>query len=175
LPTLNPASVAQSQRNHLRPVAPLLKQYKTLKKLTVRDASLATKNKSVIASLVRDIERWIAEAKVTANLAAGDFDWKAGKVSDDADANDQYRERWALEKLCDGLLDKGALVPLSKKKRIYSADAFSPPNSSVQIWSPLLHQLHGFHPDLPHVLCNCIVSYLTSSKPDRTGDPTFTT
>ncbi|SRR6266550_8492232 len=114
LPTLNP-SVAQSQRNPLRPVAPLLKQYKTLKKLTVRDASLATKNKSVIASLVRDIERWISEAKVTANLAAGDFDWKAGKVSDDIDANDQYRERWALEKLCDGLLDKGALVPLSKK------------------------------------------------------------
>jgi ribosomal biogenesis protein LAS1 len=115
LPTLNPSAVPSSQQNSVRPIAPLLKQYKTLLKLTVRDASLATRNKSAIAGLIREIERWISGAKVTANFAAGDFDWKAGKLSDDVDTNDQYRERWALEKLCDGLLEKGALVPLSKK------------------------------------------------------------
>ena len=111
LPTLNPSAVPSSQQNSVRPIAPLLKQYKTLLKLTVRDASLATRNKSAIAGLIREIERWISGVKV----AAGDFDWKAGKLSDDVDTNDQYRERWALEKLCDGLLEKGALVPLSKK------------------------------------------------------------
>ena len=115
LPTLNPSAVPQSQQTSFRPIAPLLKQYKTLLKLTVRDASLATRNKSALAGLIREIERWISGAKVAANFAAGDFDWKAGKLSDDVDTNDQYRERWALEKLCDGLLEKGALVPLSKK------------------------------------------------------------
>lgn len=115
LPTLNPSAVPQSQQNSVRPIAPLLKQYKTLIKLTVRDASLATRNKSTIAGLIRDIERWISGAKVAANFATGDFDWKAGKLLDDVDTNNQYRERWALEKLCDGLLEKGALVPLSKK------------------------------------------------------------
>ena len=115
LPTLNPSAVPSSQQNSVRPIAPLLKQYKTLLKLTVRDASLATRNKSAIAGLIREIERWISGAKVAANFAAGDFDWKAGKLSNDVDTNDQYRERWGLEKLCDGLLEKGALVPLSKK------------------------------------------------------------
>ena len=115
LPTLNPSAVPQSHQNSVGPIAPLLKQYKTLLKLTARDASLATRNRSAVAGLIREIERWISGAKVAANFAAGDFDWKAGKQSDDVDTTDQYQERWALEKLCDGLLEKGALVPLSKK------------------------------------------------------------
>ncbi|KAK2461696.1 hypothetical protein APHAL10511_006159 [Amanita phalloides] len=162
LPTLNPSS-ARSQRNPLQSLAPLLKQYKTLLKLTTRDASLASQNKLTIAALIRDIERWISEAKVAANLTAGDLGWKVGKAVDDADTNNQDRERWALEKLCDELLEKGAVIPLSKKKRICPADTFSPPILSVQIWSPLLYHLQGFHPDLPIVFCSNMISYLTSS------------
>ena len=64
-------------------------------------------------------------------------------------------------------------LTLHFRKRIYPTDTFSPPTLSVEIWTPLLHQLRDFHPDLPNVLCSCIVSYLTGSNSERRGDPTF--
>ncbi|KAF8634422.1 hypothetical protein AX15_000873 [Amanita polypyramis BW_CC] len=170
LPTLNPSSTVPSQQNSLHPLAPLLKQYKQLIKLTTRDASLATKYNPAIATVLRDIEGWISEAKLIADLATGDLGWKAGKSHDDVDTNDQEREFWALGRLCSGLLEKGGLVPLSKRKRTYPANKYSPSELSVQIWSPLLHHLCRFHSDLPAVLCGRIVSRLTS---EEKGDPIF--
>src|ERR1700722_3031311 len=103
LPTLNPLTALRSQPT-LRPLAPLLKQYKSLLKLTTRDASLSTQYQPAIDRVVRDVERWVAETKVAANVGLG---WDA----DEGGAS----ERWALDKLCDALLEKGILVPLSKK------------------------------------------------------------
>jgi ribosomal biogenesis protein LAS1 len=65
---------------------------------------------------MKDVERWIAEAKVAANIAAGNLGWEhstSGSVLDSGELD--AKERWALEQLCDALLEKGALVPLSKK------------------------------------------------------------
>lgn len=115
LPTLNPASVPQSTAPPLRSLQPVLKHFKGLMKITTRDASLGTQYKAEINSMLRDTERWLAEARVAANVAVGNIGW-------DLDASDQPdtdeidpRERWALDRLCDALLEKGALVPLSKK------------------------------------------------------------
>ena len=106
LPTLNPAAAAPppSQPVPLRPLAPLLKQYKALSKATIRDASLAPRYSLDISRILRDVERWVTEAKV----AARGVRWEDGEEVDS-------RERWALDRLCDALLEKGALVPLSKK------------------------------------------------------------
>ena len=63
---------------------------------------------------MRDIERWIAEARVAANVSLSEVGWQSSHNYVpvlDQDAKD----RWALEQFCDGLLEKGALVPLSKK------------------------------------------------------------
>src|SRR5215471_17631120 len=98
LPTLNPSTVAQPQPIPLRPLDPLLKQYKSLLKMTTRDTSLRTRYKGDITSILRDIERWVAETKVTASIEVGEIGW-------DTDANDaELKERWALDRLCDGLL-----------------------------------------------------------------------
>ena len=63
LPTLNPLTALRSQPT-LRPLAPVLKQYKSLVKLTTRDASLRTQYEPAIDRVVRDLERWVAETKV---------------------------------------------------------------------------------------------------------------
>lgn len=116
LPTINPSSAAQAQPVPMRSVAPLLKHYKGLLKITTRDASLRSQYKADIASVLRDIERWISEAKVAANVAVGQFGWDTHGTSESRGTGEQdIREKWALERLCDGLLEKGALVPLSKK------------------------------------------------------------
>lgn len=65
---------------------------------------------------MKDIERWLAEAKVSANTVAGNLEWgqsTGGPILDSGEVD--AKERWALEKLCDGLLEAGILVPLSKR------------------------------------------------------------
>jgi ribosomal biogenesis protein LAS1 len=80
--------------------------------MTTRDTSLRTRYKLDINAVLRDIERWVAEAKVAANVIASGFAWDIGS-SDVGDLD--MKEKWALDRLCDGLLAKGGLVPLSKK------------------------------------------------------------
>lgn len=76
-------------------------------KMTTRDASLRSQYKHELNTIFRDIERWVSEAKVSANFSSGGMGW---------DSDDQEgKEKWALEQLCEALLEKGALVPLSKK------------------------------------------------------------
>jgi ribosomal biogenesis protein LAS1 len=40
-----------------------------------------------------------------------------------------------------------------------------PPKFSVELWSPLLSDLHALHPDFPAILSSRIVSYLLSESP----------
>ena len=113
LPTLNPAAPPTVPSAPLRPVAPLLKRYKALLKATTRDATLHTQLRGEIAQATRAIERWLAEAKLAA---------PSGPAWDDTDADgdgddgaEDARELWALDRLADALLERGALVPLSKR------------------------------------------------------------
>lgn len=116
LPTINPSSASEIYTAPLRPLAPILKQYKSLLKITTRDASLRSQYKLAITSVMKDIERWIAEVKVAANVAAGPLDWEHSVSRTILDAGElDAKEKWTLEKLCDALLEKSALVPLSKQ------------------------------------------------------------
>ncbi|KIJ68797.1 hypothetical protein HYDPIDRAFT_82630 [Hydnomerulius pinastri MD-312] len=141
-PTLNPSAPIPTAPP-LRPVAPLLKSYKLFMKIIARDASLRKQRQDDIDAVMRDIERWIAEAKVSADLAVDTLGWgfdeNAGTGQVDA------KEKWALETLCDALLEKGGIVPLSKKKRRASMEPFLPTNISLAIWTPLLTQLQTHH------------------------------
>jgi ribosomal biogenesis protein LAS1 len=120
LPLLAPASVDSSSnagRASLRPLDPLLKTFKTLQKQLVRDASLRKTLAPDIARTLRDVERWAAEARINAAVVDGvGLDLvsdRGGEETDDVDIDPQ--ERWALERLCDALLERGALIPQSKK------------------------------------------------------------
>lgn len=94
----------------LRPVAPILTQYKTLLKITTRDVSLKTHYKDEIASVLRELERWISEAKVSADPMVGLITQVDTNLADA-----EFQEYWALEQLCKALIEPGAIVPLARK------------------------------------------------------------
>ncbi|EED82871.1 predicted protein [Postia placenta Mad-698-R] len=151
LPTLNPAAPppASAPRAPLRPLAPLLKRYKALQKAAARDVSLAPQLAPEITRVLRDAERWVADAR----LAAPGAGW------DDGDAADT-RERWALDRLCDELLARGALVPVSKKKRAPARGVLVPAPALLSLWTPLLTQLRALHTGLPAALVARITTHL---------------
>ena len=113
LPTLNPALPSVSQASLLRPVSPLLKEYKALLKAITRDGSLKTHYQADVSKVLRDIERWIAEAKVAADISAAALGFDDD--DDEIDREDNGRERWALENFCGALMEPGGLVPVSKR------------------------------------------------------------
>ncbi|KAL4244574.1 hypothetical protein ABKN59_009945 [Abortiporus biennis] len=158
LPTLNPSAPPPTNTRPLHPIGPLLKRYKTLLKAISRDASLRNPYKTEVTKVLREIERWIAEAKVAANVSSGTFDWDIAGNGEDPEQD--LKEKWALEKFCDSLLEKGSLVPLSKKKRAVTS-SFQPPASTLSIWTPLLSHVTVLHPTLPSTLINKIISHLT--------------
>ncbi|KAA1468458.1 Las1-domain-containing protein [Dentipellis sp. KUC8613] len=172
LPTLNPTLQSQSQSQPhgpaLRPLVPALKQYKTLQKLTTRDASLRSRYAADTTKLVRDVERWIAEARVAANMA----EWAAG--ADEAADGEERKERWALERLCDALLEKGILVPMSKRKRAPVKGSLLPNQPSLALWTSLLEHLIAHHPMLPSVLLSRIIAHLTAEQDALPGEETST-
>ena len=126
---------------------PLLRQYKSLLKTVARDASLRARRAPDIAGVLREIERWLAEARVAAvQMLAGEFasglssyrgrqPGKAAAAAVDNDDGDgdgeeeelEPREAWALDRLCDALLVKGALVPISRKSVINISPTFLSP------------------------------------------------
>ncbi|KAG2370240.1 Las1-like-domain-containing protein [Suillus spraguei] len=161
LPTINPSVPRPSTAPPLRPVAPLLKQYKTLLKIVTRDASLRKQNQPDIDAIMRDIERWLAEAKLAADFAADTYGWDT--IGGNDIEQEDPREKWALERLCDALIEKGALVSLSQKtlkRRNLPSDEFVPPHSSLVLWTPLLAHTHTYHPTFPSVLTTRIVENL---------------
>jgi ribosomal biogenesis protein LAS1 len=126
-------------------VEPLLRRYKNLLKTVSRDASLRARHAADISGVLREIERWLAEARVAASVHAhahtsefaSSLSYRGrnagepvaaavGDNGDDDGGDDEEpepREAWALDRLCDALLVKGALVPISRKSVINS---FSP-------------------------------------------------
>jgi ribosomal biogenesis protein LAS1 len=110
LPTLNPSTAPSTKADPLRPLSPLLKQYKSLAKITVRDVSLQTEYKAAIDSTLREIERWLAEATVAASINTG-LDLGSYQSST---VEPSLNENWALDRLCDELLERGILVPREK-------------------------------------------------------------
>ncbi len=121
LPVINPASASRHEAP-LRPLVPILRQYKAVMKIITRDASLRTHYKQQVNTVIRDIERWIAEAKVAANIVVGEVGWETSEAPPpenpslrEEDDSIDLKEKWALEQFCGALLEKGGLVPLSKK------------------------------------------------------------
>ncbi|KAF9021510.1 Las1-domain-containing protein [Hymenopellis radicata] len=150
LPAISPYTAPKTSPT-LRSLAPVLKEYKRLLKATTRDHSLKSVHQQSITKVVREVERWLGEAKV-----AADLEWKGG--------DNDSKENFALEKLSDELLQKGILVPLSKKKRIFPSDTFHPPPNAVDIWSPLILQMHALHPDFCSVLVERMMTLLLSDS-----------
>ncbi|EIW64980.1 Las1-domain-containing protein [Trametes versicolor FP-101664 SS1] len=169
LPTLNPSTPSAAPSQPLRPLAPLLRQYKALMKATTRDATLRVQLRGDITKATRDVERWIAEAKVASAAAAGALGWE--DTLPDGDEEDA-RERWALDRVAEALVQKGGLVPLSKKKRLSPGqNTLSLPRSSLLIWTPLLSHLQSLHPTLPLRLVSAISAYLAQPVAAPQDDP----
>ncbi|GAA5863546.1 hypothetical protein JCM8547_007281 [Rhodosporidiobolus lusitaniae] len=129
LPLISPSS--QSSALSLPPLPletlrPLLAQYKSLLKTSLKDASLAPRLKNDLLKVYKDIERWIAD-----NALGG----KGGGVKEE-----RARER-ALRGVVGALVDEeGGLVPVAKKKRpTPRSPTLSPDLTSL--WSPLLARL----------------------------------
>jgi len=93
-----------------------LKKYSVLMKVVTRDASSRLKYQPKIDSVLREIERWIAEAKTAVDISSGNLGWEGIEWDDSSVGSTQaVKERLAIEALCDALMEKGALVPLAKK------------------------------------------------------------
>ncbi|KAI0047678.1 Las1-domain-containing protein [Auriscalpium vulgare] len=167
LPTLNPPS-DQPGPSTLRPLGPLLKQHKNIMKAITRDASLRSQYQGDIVRVMRDTERWISEAKVAANVTAGELAWDAAEdVDGDVAGEVDRKESWALERLSEELLAKGVLVPVAKKKRALDKGKMLPPPASLALWTPLLDNIVSHHPSFPSALASCIVSRLLSDRDDH--------
>lgn len=116
MPELHPSSAEPDPRQPLRSAAPLLKKYSVLMKIVTRDASLRQKYQPEIDNVLRDVERWIAEAKTAVDISSGNLGWEGVEFDGSAVTSAQAtKERLALEALCENLMEKGALVPLAKK------------------------------------------------------------
>lgn len=168
MPELNPSSAEPNHRQPLRSAAPLLKRYSVLMKIVTRDASLRQEHQHEIESVLRDVERWIAEAKTAVDISSGNLGWE-GVELDDSTVNfsaQAVKERLALEALCESLAEEGALVPLAKKcvlvrarceelrtdavislsrKRTLDAASFHPRREAVLLWMPLINHIESLH------------------------------
>jgi ribosomal biogenesis protein LAS1 len=101
---------------------------------------------------------------VTAAVDNGDGD-------EEVEGEPEPREAWALDRLCDALLVKGALVPISRKKRISAKEsAQHPPSSLLAIWTPLLGSVTANHAHFPAVLTSHIIAHLLSGDDNPTDD-----
>jgi ribosomal biogenesis protein LAS1 len=105
LPTVSPANQPVNAPATLPPLSPLLAQYKQLLKMTTRDASLKSRSKPELVRILKDVEHWVVDARVAASMVS--FRTQEGEEDE--------RERWALERLCEALVGRGGLVPVSKR------------------------------------------------------------
>ena len=103
LPTINPFEAPQITPPELPPLAPHLQEYKSLKKAAIKDASLKSLNKNNVNRILHQIERWVGGAKAAWSLGPG------------RNAHDEEKLSWALDQLCTELLQRGSIVPMSKK------------------------------------------------------------
>lgn len=87
-------------------------------KTVIRDESLRKQHQDRIDTVMRDIERWITETKVSAELAVNPLGW--GFDDNSVAARVDIKEKWTLEVVCSALLERGAIVPVSKKSEVVS-------------------------------------------------------
>ncbi|TEB39071.1 Las1-domain-containing protein [Coprinellus micaceus] len=168
LPTISPQSESPSLAPPLRPLRPILRQYKECMKIVSRDASLTSKHTHELTGFMKDIDRWLSETAVAANVSFGEVGWesstcRSGSQSPESLSGQDLKERWALDRLCGELLEKGALVPLSKRKRT-SPGSFFPPSQLIAIWAPLLKFIQLQHTDFALLLTTRICSQLVVSE-----------
>ncbi|KAG9041227.1 rRNA-processing protein las1 [Tulasnella sp. UAMH 9824] len=158
MPTLSPALSSSQSTIQLSPVEPILQRYKSLTKATSKDITLQKKRTAEFDKVFRDLERWIGEAKIAS--------WGAMNLSVVDDDEDDWKEGWALDRLCEALLGRGGLVPVSKKKRSQpSSKVAQPPNAAT--WSDFLTKVTTTHPSLPSRLISNLVSIF--SLPPESG------
>jgi len=141
------------------PVAPLLKQYKTLMKSILRDRSLQRSLEGDLNMSLRSFDAWIGEAATAA--------WSLW----DSDAEE--RGGWALEKLSTALTQSGGLVPVAKKYVGFNLfftgsrhsrkrpNTFDAPNTDI--WTPLLDHIQKNYAEFASILVETIVSAIVSS------------
>lgn len=158
MPTLSPALSSSQSTIQLSPVEPILQRYKSLMKATSKDVTLQKKRAADFDKVFRDLERWVGEAKIAS--------WGAMNLSVVDDDEDEWKEGWALDRLCEALLGRGGLVPVSKKKRSQpSSKVAQPPNAAT--WSDFLTKVTTTHPSLPSRLVSNLVSIF--SLPPESG------
>lgn len=167
IPTISPSLPSSSSTIQLSPAEPILQRYKSLVKATSKDITLQKKRTTDFDKVFRDLERWVGEAKIAS--------WGAMNLSVvDDDEEDEWKEGWALDRLCEALLGRGGLVPVSKKcvpaflyffnrvgtkfplcrKRSQPASKVSPPPNAAT-WSNFLTKVTTTHPSLPaHLMSN---------------------
>ncbi|GAA6006732.1 rRNA-processing protein LAS1 [Rhodotorula paludigena] len=125
------------------PLAPLrthlLTTYKHLTKSSLRDASLAGRQKADLQRVYRDVERWVAENSLGGGPRGNAREEKA-------------RER-ALDGVAEVLWSEGGLVPLAKRKRPTARSPTLPPDL-VALWTPLLSHLDATYDSL---LSTCLL------------------
>jgi len=105
MPEIHPSTTAASTIPQIRSVAPILKQYKSLRKAVLQDATLRSQMKGDMESTYRNFGRWYSEAMLAANAVINGPSLDYSANGDDEDR----KERWALDVLCDELLVKGRL------------------------------------------------------------------
>lgn len=85
-------------------------------KTVTRDGSLRKHYQDRVDSVMRDIQRWITEVKVSAELAGNPLGW--GFNDHSTATRVDIKEKWALEIICNALLERGAIVPVSKRSEM---------------------------------------------------------
>jgi ribosomal biogenesis protein LAS1 len=124
LPLLTPSTAMPKTRASSDTLRQHLQTYKTLQKKLTRDASLYSSVSPEVSRVLRDIEHWIAVSRVDAAVLGNVCLDLPPHNSDDpteldgvhlVKASIDSQERWALERLCDVLIERGALVPVSKR------------------------------------------------------------
>ncbi|KAG8874223.1 rRNA-processing protein las1 [Serendipita sp. 405] len=122
----------------LRPLNPLLKQYKAAFKLVIKDVSLKKSMSSEITAILRAFDGWISEAATVA--------WSTW------DSDEEERTSWALEKLCTALTQPGGLVPVAKRKQPNSIEEVD-----TTLWQPLLEYLRSSYHDFSPIFVESLV------------------
>lgn len=158
IPTISPALASSQTTIQLSPVEPILQRYKSLVKATSKDVTLQRKKAADFDKVFRDLERWIGEAKIAS--------WGAMNLSVVDDDEDDWKEGWALDRLCEALLGRGGLVPVSKKKRSQPSSKVTPPPNAAT-WSDFLTKVTMTHPTLPSRLVSNLISIF--SLPPESG------
>ncbi|KAI0320440.1 Las1-like-domain-containing protein [Amylostereum chailletii] len=163
LPTLNPAGSSNQHIAPLRPIAPLLAQYKFLMKAVTKDTTLLSHYQADINKVLRDVERWVAEARVDVDVSTGEFGWTGQDSGNDEEA-------WALEQLSEELIQRGVLVPVSRKKRALPKGVLHTPSVLIALWEPLLQSLESHHSTFTSTLLTRSISRLLSRPKDSSTE-----